>query len=292
MNLTTLFKKKHKTNLTNFAELWVLENSYLLKPTTLKTYYSNLNKLKRFKPEIFIEDIDRNFLQAYKKHLITEVGNSLNTTYKSLSFLRSLLNKAQAQGIYNEHKPFSNFPLKKAVGHRANLNRFELDKLCRFYENTKLPGQKNVLRYFLFSCFTGLRYVDIKNLKYSNIDGNMISMQQHKTEQMVKIPLINQARTLIDDSKSDNFIFESISNQKTNKHLKRIARECNINKTLTFHVARHTFATIGLNLGIPLEVVSKLLGHTDIKTTQIYAKVQDDLLITEMKKFEKLAKVV
>ncbi len=173
-----------------------------------------------------------------------------------------------------------------------------MDALEDLFNKDRLPlGQQNVLRYFLFSCFTGLRYQDINDLRFKDIqiskdqDGNevkIISIIQHKTKEEVRIPIISQAEELIaDDGIDQHPVFRVLTNQKTNSHLKCIVKIAELNRDLTFHESRHTFATICLEKSIPVEVVSKLLGHRDIKTTQEYLKVMDRLKIESMRKWEK-----
>lgn len=147
----------------------------------------------------------------------------------------------------------------------------ELNKLHLFYEtNSNLAqNEKIVLQYFLFSCYTGIRYSDLKLLNAEDIQNNTIHIRMHKTSLGVSIPLSRKANQLLPPSKSGK-IFSIFCNKVTNRILKKIATKSGIDKKLTFHVARHTFATTSLTLGIPIEVICKLLGHTNIKTTQIY----------------------
>ena len=149
----------------------------------------------------------------------------------------------------------------------------------------------NVGRYFLFACYTGLRYSDVKQLKWENIQDNMIRLNMVKTGDEIFIPLNDKARHIlstIDNKDKTGEVFRVITNQKTNLALKKLASLAGINKNLSFQVARHTFATVSLTLGIPVEVVSKLLVHHDIKITMIYAKVIDEVRIEQMQKWNKL----
>jgi len=148
---------------------------------------------------------------------------------------------------------------------------------------------------FLSSCYTGLSYIDLAELRPNNIttgiDGGLwIFTSRAKTDTGVRIPLLPQATELIekyrDDPRALNMgtVFPVISNQRTNGYLKEIADLCGITKLLTFHIARHTFATtVTLSNGVPIESVSKMLGHTSIRTTQIYAKVVEQKLSEDMR---------
>ncbi|WP_312824413.1 site-specific integrase [Epilithonimonas sp.] len=147
---------------------------------------------------------------------------------------------------------------------------------------------------FLFSCYTGFAYVDVKKLSKSHInvgiDGDKwIFTNRQKTNTSTRVPLLPLAQELIlkyeehPECVNLNVLFPVLSNQKMNSYLKEIANVCGINKELTFHIARHTFATtVTLSNGVPIESVSKMLGHTNIKTTQHYAKILDKKVSDDM----------
>ena len=147
---------------------------------------------------------------------------------------------------------------------------------------------------FIFSCYTGLAYIDVMQLTPSNIaigiDGKQwLATNRQKTSNPVRVPLLPKALEVIDKYKGhpkalhDGTLFPTISNQKLNGYLKEIADLCGVEKDLTFHIARHTFATtVTLTNGVPIESVSKMLGHTKISTTQVYAKVIEKKLGEDM----------
>ena len=173
-------------------------------------------------------------------------------------------------------------------------NIAELESLEKLFAAGNLKAtQYNVLRYFLFSCYTGLRYTDMKNFKfgmlqkvnYNNSEKTIIKLEQHKTKNIVSIPVIEKAQQLIGKNYGEHQnVFKVLSNQKTNDRLKDVMKIANINKNITFHSARHTFATVAIEKGIPMEVISTLLGHTELKTTQIYAKINDQVKFDWMKR--------
>jgi len=170
-------------------------------------------------------------------------------------------------------------------GNRKALSELQLSELELLTLDNK---QKIVLDIFLFACYTGLRYSDITQLKKENITFeqfdkekiHIIRIKMHKTKLDVSIPLIPKAVKIYESE----VIFTKFTNQYLNRTLKEIAQKINFDDKLTFHIARHTFATVALNRGIPIEVVSKLLGHTQIETTEIYAKVNDTYKVNQMKK--------
>ena len=179
---------------------------------------------------------------------------------------------------------------------RHSLNGKELASLVD--KEFTIERLRNVRDMFLYSCFTGLSYIELSELTPSKIitgiDGGLwISTSRAKTDTGVRVPLLPQAIELmekyIDDPRALNngTVFPVISNQRMNGYLKEIADLCGISKTLTFHIARHTFATtVTLSNGVPIESVSKMLGHTSIRTTQIYAKVVEQKLSEDMRKLE------
>lgn len=168
-----------------------------------------------------------------------------------------------------------------------------------YFNQERLERVKDI---FIFSCYTGLSYIDVKELTIHQIikrmDGKYwIHTKREKTNETVKIPLLPKALKIVKKYKSITEMISSevllplYSNQKTNSYLKEIARACGIHKNITFHVARHTFATtVMLSNGVPIETVSKLLGHAKLSTTQIYARVLEHKISEDnenlMKRFE------
>ncbi len=151
---------------------------------------------------------------------------------------------------------------------------------------------------FLFSCYTGLAYADVKKLKWSEIapgiDGNFwIFTNRQKTDTQSRIPLLSPAQAIIEKYRDyptccdSGHVLPVLSNQKMNAYLKEIVDVCGIRKNLTFHIARHTFATtITLSNGVPIESVSKMLGNRNLKTTQHYAKVLDRKISEDMRNLQ------
>ena len=253
-----------------------IKNSSEFSNETIRTYISQITKIKQFKKELTWKELTFDFVEKYKAYMISELENNTNTYYKSLSFIKSMINRAMKKDVVKENV-FKNIKLKKIQGKREFLDIEELKLLEDLFQSGKMSKyQHNVLQYFLFSCFTGLRYMDVKTIKHGDIKNNIIQITMHKTKDNVRIPVIDKARSLFIPGEPGDKIFKVITNQKTNEFLKEIMIKAGIQKTISFHCARHTFATVGLTLGIPMEVISKLLGHRDLKTTQIYAKIIDE----------------
>ena len=162
-----------------------------------------------------------------------------------------------------------------------------------------VPRLELVRDIFIFSCFTGLAYIDVANLTPDNIvmlgGKEWIMTKRQKTSVETNVLLLDIPKRIISkyshQTYRDGKLFPILSNQKTNSYLKEIADICGIKKNLTFHLARHTFATLCLSKGVPMESVSKMLGHTNIRTTQIYARITNKKIEHDMEQFaDKLGK--
>ncbi len=272
-----------------FVESKLKELEKELAQGTLKGYRDQLNKMKSFQGDLLFNDITPSFLEAYKKHLAQkrDKPNNANSIAKSMSFIRSMLYRAKKAGLIESNVFESEAKVGRIIGNREFLSLEDLTKLEELYHSSKLKkSHQGVLRYFLFACYTGLRYSDIRELKFKNIQDNWISLWMIKTKDPVRIRIIDKAERLLPERGFDNQkVFRVLSDQPTNRYLKDIMKIAEIPKQISFHCARHTFATCSLDLGIPIEVVSKVLGHKDLKTTAIYAKIRDGLKKKEMEKW-------
>ena len=254
-----------------------------LKDGTKRDYNSQLTKLEKFSKKLSYQDIDFEFVHSYKTYMIDVLGNKLSTCYKSLSTIKTFIKWAIAKKLMQEN-PFDQIPIRKFSGTRHYLTVSELEIIENLYEAQSLkPELQDVLKYFLFACYTGLRFTDLKKLRKADFKKELISGTQydvirinmHKTGEPVTIPIIPKAKKLYDlTGKIEMERALSVhSNQYTNRSLKQIMSIADIEKPISFHCARHTFATVGLEKGIPIETISNVLGHTAIRITQIYAKV-------------------
>jgi site-specific recombinase XerD len=186
--------------------------------------------------------------------------------------------------------PFANYKYHTEKTERAFLTKQELERITQ--KGFSVKRLEQVRDVFIFSCFCGLAYTDIAHLTIENIrigfDGNSwIIGERKKTGVKYRVPLMDVPASLIEkyhDAMPNGLLLPVISNQKINAYLKEIADVCGIDKKLSFHVARHTFATLTLTKGVSIESVSKMLGHTNIKT-QIYARITDNKISDEMNKF-------
>tara|TARA_R110002049_G_scaffold303902_1_gene498592 strand:+ start:269 stop:1513 length:1245 start_codon:yes stop_codon:yes gene_type:complete len=285
--------EQHKT----LMELVEYHNSTMvsvLKYGTMKNYYTTERYLKKFLRDKFnttdINLIQLNYrfivdFEQYLRNYRPEKRRRTcanNGTMKHLSRLMKMINLA-LKLEWLEKDPFTKFKLNFHKHNRSYLSEREL----QLVEETtfKGDGYEKVRNVFIFSCYTGLSYIDVKELMQAqlvlDIDGNYwLHTQRAKTNETVKIPLLPKALKIIekynDEMKclSNGKLLPVLSNQKMNSYLKVIMKACGIHKNITFHAARHTFATtVTLSNGVPIETVSKLLGHTKLTTTQIYARV-------------------
>ncbi|WP_308604350.1 site-specific integrase [uncultured Fibrobacter sp.] len=271
-----------------FARKYLIEAAETLSPLTVRTYYWNLNKIEAYSPSLSVEEITAEFIRDYRTHL-QNLGNKESTVSKALSVFRTFTNKLILDGIITKN-PFDRIKIRRVPSQRGFLTIHELKSLyLNFLDRapTLLKNEQDSLRTFLFSCFTGLRFGDLKTLDAKEIVNWKIHKQMHKTGEAVYIPIPIQARLLLPKINKGR-IFHVADNAYFNKRLRSGAKKLGCNRHLHCHMARHTFATTCITIGIPLPVTSKLLGHRNLETTLIYAKYIDVLLDKEMKKFDHL----
>ncbi len=282
--------------------------SHKLNKATLKHYKVSQNHLENFlklklkTSDIFLNNLDYSFIVDFEYYLKTfqpknhQRKMSNNTAMKHLQRLRKMVTMAYHLEWINRD-PFVRFKSKFEKKEREFLDNKELENLGKF-ESSIL--RINIVKdLFIFSCYTGISYIDMFKLTPANIakgiDGNdWIITQRQKTKNTIKIPLLPKAKEILNKYKdhprvlSENSLLPRLSNQKINAYLKEIGDLCDIQKRLTFHMARHTFATtITLSNGVPIETVSKLLGHSKIATTQIYAKVIENKVSYDIEKLKR-----
>ncbi|MEI6349203.1 MAG: tyrosine-type recombinase/integrase [Bacteroidota bacterium] len=261
----------------------------IYKASSMKIYKTQKNKMVEYAGVNFpIANIDEIFYMKYRKHLIEIVGNKQNTLTNAIKKLKAVINFSIKTGLLKENK-LTMVHEREQESNRESLEVEELDKLELLLESDKLNIKlRDVLVLFLFSCYTSIRFTDITLLTIDNISDNFISFVQTKIEtesqRKVQVPITPRCKRLIDKyantTQPRQPLFKSISNQKTNEYLKIIMlyETVNINRNITFHSARHTFAMNALNFGMEIEYVQKILGHSKVSTTEIYAKYKKDIL--------------
>jgi len=228
---------------------------------------------------------------GYEYYLRSEKGCSDISAAKYMKHLRKIINLSLAHEWVTSN-PFKFYKTNAKPKEKSYLNRDELTRI----ESKKL----NILRLqhvrdiFVFCCYTGLSYADVSKLTKGNIKVDIdnrfwIKINRQKTNTLSSIPLLPKALEILEAYKdyppceSNGQLLPLLSNQKMNSYLKEIADLCGITKELTFHTARNTFATtVTLSNGVPIETVSKMLGHIDIRTTQHYSKLLDTRISMDM----------
>tara|TARA_R110001592_G_scaffold208897_1_gene459970 strand:+ start:254 stop:1519 length:1266 start_codon:yes stop_codon:yes gene_type:complete len=290
----------HNTNMVTILKFGTMKNYY----TTEKYLHKFLSQKLRVN-DIYLKQLNYRFICDFEQFLRTYKNKnnrlmlSNNGVMKHLERFKKMINLAMKLEWIVKN-PFTQFQLKFDKFDRQYLSERELElvETIRF-NNERLERVKDC---FVFSCYTGLSYVDVKELTLNQIIKGIdnrywIFKKREKTNVIVKIPILPKALEIIDKYKdvskkiNAKTLLPLCSNQKANSYLKEIAKDCGIYKNITFHVARHTFATtVMLSNGVPIETVSKLLGHTKLSTTQIYARVVETKISEDisnlLKRFE------
>ncbi|PLX08136.1 MAG: recombinase [Marinilabiliales bacterium] len=258
--------------------------------TTLKRYKTTLKHTQTFikqkygTKDLYLSDLDHKFVTDFEFYFKTTCNCSQNSTSKYIQNLKKIINLALANG-YLTSNPFAGYKVRYKKVDRGFLTDEELNKIINLKLSIKRLEQ--VRDCFVFSCFTGLSHSDIQKLNHDHIvigtdGGKWIKIKRKKTEVLSSIPILNAAQKILDKYKDNSYCNEKgvllpvNSNQKMNAYLKEIADLCGIEKKLTSHLARHTFATtVTLNNNVQIETVSKMLGHSSISMTKIYARLLD-----------------
>lgn len=277
-------------------------NRDILAPGTMKNYFTTEEYIRRFlkvnfkREDIFLSELDYQFiteLEHYIRHYPIKKWDVCkgNGVAKHLERLKKMVKWSKKLGWIKDN-PFENYQIKKKKVKRKKLQIPELISIEeKQFSNPKLILVQDL---FLFSCYTGLAYADVAKLTKDDFllanDGKLwIDTYRKKSEELSAVPVLNAAIVIMDKYKNDlralqnGTIFPPISNQEVNRNLKIIGAVCGITKEMNFHLARHTFATtVTLKNGVPIETVSKMLGHTKITTTQIYAEIDEEKIGADM----------
>lgn len=265
------FQFKNKNEKTNFVEYFksLVDSKPSKSRKPWKNTYNHLNKFT--KGILLVKDFNEKFAEQFKAYLLKKVSQNSAHTY--FAKLKAAIKAARKEKIINQD-PTLSISIPQVQTKREFLHIEEIRLLKKAHcvnEQTK--------RAFLFSCFTGLRISDIKNLTFDNIQGEYLEFRQMKTGSVERNLLHKNALNIIDQQRADGhisgFVFSLSADNNTNNHIKKWVENAGIKKHITWHIARHTFATLNLTYDNDIYTVSKLLGHKDIKATQIYAKLID-----------------
>jgi len=287
-----LFKKEFLDPTPNISFYKFYEYQLKLRLTSLKhgthrQQSSTLTKLKMWRSEILFSEFDFEAVQSFKGWM-RKKKNSESTIGTALKNLKCYLNLAEQSGITLAFD-VTKIEIRRFEGLKVNLTLDELKRLQAYYNNEFCIKQhKQTLQYFLFSCFTGLRFGDIELLTQEHIFGEYLSIVPEKTRttsgNVLRLLINSKAKVYLnEDGPVFNYVY---CNNKTNVYLKEIARQCGITKKLSYHISRHTFATIFLQLGGRVEILQKLMGHSKITQTMEYTHIVSQERDDAMRRFE------
>ena len=269
-----------------FARIYVQESDR--KRSTKENLMTTVTVLQEFRPGLDFKDITYTFLKDFEVHL-KEKGNSVNTVAKHMRQLRTLVNEAINQGyIPSDAYPFRKYKIKQEKGRKEFLTPDELKRLENLDVDKKL---RHVLDAFLFCCYTGLRFSDFCQLSPANfikVNGKRwLHFTSIKTGVELRLPLhlLFEGKALAVLERYDIVTdFAKIGpNSEANKYLAQLAALARIRKHITYHTARHTCATLLVHQGVPITTVQKLLGHTSVRTTEVYSEVLSNTIIRDLK---------
>ena len=286
--LKDAMKKNRPINITFpiFAKEYVQHSNR--RESTKENLFTTITVLQEFRPGLDFKDITYTFLKDFEVYL-REKGNGINTVAKHLRQLRTLVNEAINQGyIHADAYPFRKFKIKQEKGSHEFLTPDELKKL----ENLEVHDLKlrHVLDAFLFCCYVGLRFSDFCQLTPSNfirVNGKRwLHFKSIKTGIELRLPLhlLFEGKALAILDRYCITKFASLgSNSEVNKALSVITSMARIKKHVTYHCLRHTCATLLIHQGVPITTVQKLLGHTSVKTTEIYSEILSSTILRDLK---------
>lgn len=286
----------------SFMENYTKENPEGLQYNTIKSYDTALNKVREFAPKLKFDEFTYEWLLSFEKHMENQ-GNKINTINDKFKVLKKITRLAR-QKEYMSKNPFDNYTQKTETSKREFLTREELTSFEN-YEPSQ-PSYILVKDVFLFSCYTGLRFSDLATITKNDVetyrDENnakqyRLRVRMQKTNDFVVVRLIEKALSILhkyEFPKVKKYLFPILPdgvdsfpekefkitinkrNSYFNKVTKKLCQKVGIEKKITMHCARHTFATLSISFGMPIEIVSKLLGHKNIRETQVYIKILDN----------------
>lgn len=272
-----MYEYDNPTSRIDFIKFWEneMDNQKVIKePRTYEQQLSTLRKVKKYKSSILFYEITEEFFEKMMKHFEKVEKNKPHTLRTLAKNFKKYLHIANKKGIIT---PFNYTDIKtpKCISNRTFLDSNEINKLNDFYQSNFINDSlKSILGRFLFSCFTGLRISDIKAITKDNIVGDVLIFFSQKTKVLQRITLNQSALSFIGD---DTIFTGDYTEQHINRELKAIAKSCGITKRVTFHVARHSFATNFLICNGRVEHLQKLLGHSKIEQTMDYVHIVDSL---------------
>jgi len=284
------FNENTKTTFYDFfqqqIDLWQVDKV----ENTLKSYRSTLNVLKAFAPKATFGDITYEFIQKFDVYMSKVRGNAQGGKFTKHKCTKTVIIEAIKKGFLSiDQNPYRFFKIKASIGKREFLTIDEVTKIMSLEIPEKNGFLNKVRDLFLMGCFSGLRYSDVANLSWGNIDTKKkaITVKVTKNQKQLTIPLLPQAQAIIEKYSKLSIksplvkVLPQMTNQVINRELKVLMETVGINKNISFHCSRHTFASNLIETKANILFVRDLLGHANLKDTQIYAKtLQADLNTT------------
>ena len=298
---------------TSFTQFYKDDLAELLSKDKLGTHDKAKAVFSKFETyvkstEVQFNEIDYDFLKKYESYLRDTLGNSVNTIHSNLKIIRRLFNDAIREKLIDyDCNPFLTYKLKTEKTKKEHLTEDELKRM----EDLVLPSNTIIeltRDMYVFACYVGgIRISDLITMKWGDFNGTHINLTMQKTNDVISVQVPKKGIEILDyyssgKNLSDNYIFPLLENKEystrdlfkirssktayINSNLKTIATKAKIEKKISFHTSRHTFATRALRKGMRIEYVSKLIGHSNIKTTQIYAKIVNEELDEAMDVFD------
>jgi site-specific recombinase XerD len=266
----------------DFLKFWEVEMEHQKLTKDLATYnqqMGTLRKVKKYKESIFFYELDKIFFEKMIGHFEKVDKNGVQTIFTLKKNFKKYLHIANDKGIKTALS-YKDIKTPSPISKRTFLDGEEITKMNEFYNSNFInENLKSILGQFLFSCFTGLRISDSQAITTDNIIGNVLAFTAVKTGKFQRIQLNETALTFIGEKE----VFATKYSEKhINAELKNIAKACGIRKHVTFHVARHSFATNFLICGGRVEVLQKLLGHSSIRETMVYVHIVDSIVDTQI----------
>jgi integrase len=297
-NIKELYLIGENKDFIKFVEQQIIDEwKYkLFEPRTIKQHEGFLIRLKEFKPSISINHIDLKFWEKFQAHLKNERNNGINRIKTQLKNFKKYLNNAKKIGLIDEN-PLAELDHQSEIMDKEYLNFEELAKLHNIYLNKELldlpygQNKQDTLQQFLIATYTALRFSDVDQLRKSKHlkNGKINIGKMLKTKKPVYIDIRKRLAEVLTMSEDSDLLYDAPmkDNITLNNNLRRIMKYAGINKKITFHCARHTFAILSLYLKIPMEIVSDILGHSSIDfTKKHYAKIVDEVREMHMNKWD------
>ena len=280
-----LIEGNHRTNFVAYMLQKIKENKSLKKGTA-RRYNAVANNLTAYKKEILFTDITEKFIDKYRNHMYAS-GKKSTTVNSNIIAIKHYLKLAKKKDGINIQVDLDDIEGGKTTGNRTALNPVEVRTLCRYYFDKKLDAKKQLaLGYFLFGCMTGLRVSDLMLLNRNQLFTDDFAFANFKTSKDQIITLNKMAKKIVDFE--PNLFLVKYTPNTLNEYLERIVKNNRIHKHVTFHVARHTFATNFLRMDGKVQHLQQLLGHSKIETTMIYVHILAEEANAEIHKLDGL----